>query len=127
MLAYVDDNVVTSAIRKNHAANLAETFANLRAANLSLNPKKRIFGVHKRKVLGCLVSAKGIEANLDKIKALLNMEEPQSVGDVQKLTGRITTLNRKSAGQSRDDQEILDWTKCRDTVGSGELCTGFIY
>ena len=94
MLAYVDDNVVTSAIRKNHAANLAETFANLRAANLSLNPKKRIFGVHKRKVLGCLVSAKGIEANLDKIKALLNMEEPQSVRDVQKLTGRITTLNR---------------------------------
>ena len=42
------------------------TFANLRKANLSLNPKKCVFGVHKGKVLGCLVSTKGIEANLTK-------------------------------------------------------------
>ena len=75
-------------------ADLAETFANLRKANLSLNPEKCIFGVDKGKVLGCLVSTKGIEANLDKVKALRNMEEPQSVRDVQKLTGRIAALNR---------------------------------
>ena len=75
-------------------ANLDETFANLRKANLSLNPKKCVFGVHKGKVLGCLVSTKGIEANPDKITALCNMEEPKSIRDVQKLTGRIATLNR---------------------------------
>jgi hypothetical protein len=54
--------------------------------NLSLNLEKCIFGVHKGKVLGCLVSTKGIEANLDKIKELANMEEPQSIRDVQKIT-----------------------------------------
>jgi len=37
VLAYVDDIVVTSTIRKNHVADLAETFANLRKANLSIN------------------------------------------------------------------------------------------
>ena len=63
VLAYVDDIVVTSSIRSNHVADLAETFASLRKAGLSLNPNKCIFGVHKGKVLGCLVSAKGIEAN----------------------------------------------------------------
>ena len=65
VLAYVDDIV-----RSNHVADLAETFASLRKAGLSLNPNKCIFGVHKGKVLGCLVSTKGIEANPDKVKAL---------------------------------------------------------
>ena len=94
VLAYVDDIVVTSSIRGNHVADLAETFASLRKAGLSLNPSKCIFGVHKGKELGCLVSTKGIEANPDKVKALWNMEEPKSIRDVQKLTGRIAALNR---------------------------------
>jgi hypothetical protein len=45
-------------------------------------------------MLGCLVSLKGIEANLDKIRAIIQMKPLQSRKDVQKLTSRITTLNR---------------------------------
>jgi hypothetical protein len=73
---------------------LAETFANLRAANLRFNLEKCVFGIHKGKVLGCLVSTKGIEVNPDKIKALIEMQDPVSVKDVQKLTGRVVALNR---------------------------------
>jgi hypothetical protein len=62
--------------------------------NLKLNPKKCVFGIHKGKVLGCLVSTKGIEANPDKIKALVEMQDLVSMKDVQKLTGRVATLNR---------------------------------
>ena len=91
VLDYVDDIVVTSSVRSNYVVDLAETFASLRKAGLSLNPNKCIFGVHKGKVLGCLVSTKGIEANPDKVKALWNMENPKSIRDVQKLTGRIAS------------------------------------
>ena len=94
ILAYVDDIVVISAARRDHISDLAETFANLWKANLSLNPEKCVIGVHRGKILGCLVSTKGIEANPDKIAALCNMEEPQSIRDVQRLTGRIAALNR---------------------------------
>jgi hypothetical protein len=66
----------------------------MRAANLNLNPEKCVFGIHKGKVLGCLVSTKGIEANPDKIRALVEMQDPVSVKDVQKLTGRVVSLNR---------------------------------
>jgi hypothetical protein len=59
-----------------------------------LNPEKCVFDIHKGKVLGCLVSTKGIEANPDKIKALIEMQDPVSVKDVQKLTGRVAALNR---------------------------------
>jgi hypothetical protein len=94
ILAYVDDIVVNSIQRKDHISDLTETFANLRAANLKLNLGKCVFGIHKGKVLGCLVSTKGIEANADKIKALIEMQDPVSVKDVQKLIGRVAALNR---------------------------------
>jgi hypothetical protein len=94
ILAYVDDIVVKSVQRRDHISDLAETFANVRAANLKLNPEKCVFGIHKGKVLRCLVSTKGIEANPDKIKALVEMQDPISVKDVQKLTGRVAALNR---------------------------------
>jgi hypothetical protein len=44
--------------------------------------------------LGCLVSANGIEANPDKIRAINQMLPPQTRKDVQKFTGRIAALNR---------------------------------
>jgi hypothetical protein len=93
ILAYVDDIVVKSVQIRDHIIDLAETFANLRAVNLRLNPEKCVFGIHKGKVLGCLVSTKGIEANPNKIKALIEMQDPVSVKDVQKLTGRVAVLN----------------------------------
>jgi hypothetical protein len=40
------------------------------------------------------VSTKGIEENPDKIEALIEMQDPISVKDVQKLTGRVAALNR---------------------------------
>jgi hypothetical protein len=55
ILAYVDDIVVKSVQRKDHISDLAETFVNMRTTNLKLNPEKCVFGIHKGKVLGCLV------------------------------------------------------------------------
>jgi hypothetical protein len=66
----------------------------MRKAKLKLNPEKYGFGVTRGKVLGCLISTKGIEANSDKIKAILQMQPPQTKKEVQKLTGHIATLNR---------------------------------
>jgi hypothetical protein len=94
ILAYVDDIVVKSVQRRDHISDLAQTFANLRAANLKLNPENCVFGIHKGKVLGCIVSTKGIEANPNKIKTLVEMQDPVFVKDVQKLTGRVVALNR---------------------------------
>jgi hypothetical protein len=100
---YVDDIVVASRSKEDHLADLAETFANMRDARLRLNPEKCVFGVRQGKILGYLVSHRGIEANPTKIQAIINMTPPQSARDVQRLTGRLATLNRfisKSAERS---------------------------
>jgi hypothetical protein len=60
---YVDDIVVTRRKIETQIQDLAETFANMRRAQLKLNLEKHVFIVQRGRVLGCLVSVKGIEAN----------------------------------------------------------------
>jgi hypothetical protein len=74
VVSYIDDIVVASKKKTFYISDLAETFANIGEAQLKLNPEKCIFGVTRGKVLGCLVSMKGIEANSDKIRAILQMQ-----------------------------------------------------
>jgi hypothetical protein len=94
VLSYLDDIVVASKKKETYIFDLAETFVNMRKVRLKLNPEKCIFGITKGKVLGYLVSTKGIEANLDKIRVLIQMQPPQSRKDIQKLTCQIASLNR---------------------------------
>ena len=79
---YVDDMLVTSQNEGKHLDNLQETFDILRQYNMRLNPSKCAFRVSSRKFLGFMVSHRGIEANPNKIQAILNMEPPQNIKEV---------------------------------------------
>ena len=61
---------------------------------MKLNPAKCTFGVSTGKVLGFIVNSQGIEANLDKIKVVLDMLPPSNIKDIQHLIGRIAVLSR---------------------------------
>ena len=61
---------------------------------MKLNPGKCAFGVSAGKFLGFIVNHRGIEANPDKIKALLDMPSPTGIKEVQRLTWRIAALSR---------------------------------
>nr|AAP53567.1 retrotransposon protein, putative, unclassified [Oryza sativa Japonica Group] len=71
--AYVDDIVVKTKTNDSLIDDLRETFDNHRRYRLMLNPEKCTFGVPSGKLLGFLVSGRGIEANPEKIKAIENM------------------------------------------------------
>jgi hypothetical protein len=110
VLTYVDDIIVKSTKLENHIADVQETFANFRQAGLKLNPEKCVFGVKKGKFLGCLVSTKGIEANPNKIEAILRMEPLSTKKGAQRLTGRLASLNRfisRSAERNLPFFEVL--------------------
>ena len=70
--------MVKSDKKETHIQDLQETFKNLRKSGLKLNPNKCIFSIKKGKLLGCLVLARGIEANPEKIVAIVNMQPPTS-------------------------------------------------
>ncbi|GKB77213.1 reverse transcriptase domain-containing protein [Tanacetum coccineum] len=92
--AYVDDMVIKSKDEKILLADIAETFDNLKKINMKLNPKKCSFGVEEGKFLG---------ANPRKTKALVDLRSPQTLKEMQSLSGKLAALNRflaKSAERS---------------------------
>ena len=94
MEVYIDDMLVKSTTADLHVAHLSEAFQILRNYNMKLNPAKCAFGVSAGKFLGFIVNHRGIEANPDKIKAVLDMPSPSRIKEVQQLTGRIAALSR---------------------------------
>jgi hypothetical protein len=75
--AYVDDVVIKTENTENFIEDLQQVFNNLRRYRWKLNPEKCVFGVPAGKLLG-FISHRGIEANLEKIKAIMRMEPPRS-------------------------------------------------
>jgi ribonuclease HI len=69
-------------------------FNSLRGYRWKLNPEKCDFKVPSGKLLGFIVSHRGIEANPEKIKAIMRMEVPRSQKKVQRLTGCMAALSR---------------------------------
>jgi hypothetical protein len=64
---YIDDVVITTRKEKSLISDLQETFDNLNRYKLKLNLTKYSFGVSGGQLLGFLISARGIEANPEKI------------------------------------------------------------
>jgi hypothetical protein len=94
--AYVDDMVVKTRNSDTLIADLEETFASLREYQWKLNPNKCVSGVPSGKLLGFIISHRNIEANPEKISAIINMKAPTCIKDMQKLTGCMAAaaLNR---------------------------------
>ncbi|CAL9025339.1 unnamed protein product [Prunus brigantina] len=69
-------------------------FTILKRYRMRLNPTKCAFGVASGKFLGFMISQRGIEANPEKIKAILDMAIPKTIKDIQSLTGRVAALTR---------------------------------
>ena len=73
MEMYVDDMLVKSKEEIAYLDNLKETFTTLKQYQMKLNPSKCAFGVASGKFLGFMVFQKGIEANPEKVRAILDM------------------------------------------------------
>ncbi|XP_019178351.1 PREDICTED: uncharacterized protein LOC109173565 [Ipomoea nil] len=94
MAAYVDDMLVKSREEAKHAEDLADCFQVMLRYNLQLNPKKCAFAVQGGKFLGYMVTKRGIEPNPEKVQAIIDMQPPSTVKDLQRLTGRLAALSR---------------------------------
>jgi len=90
---YVDDMVVKSPSHHQHMRDLSAVFSALQQYNLRLNPNKCVFGVDRGKFLGFMLTQRGIEANPEKCKAIIEMRSPTNIKEVQRLIGRLTAIS----------------------------------
>ena len=85
MEVYIDDMLVKSKQRPDHATHLQKDFDILRKYGMKLNPLKCAFGVGADKFLGFMVTQRGIEANPMQLKAILQSPTPSSRKEIQQL------------------------------------------
>ena len=90
---YIDDMMVKRKAESEHVNDLGNIFDILRKHKLRLNASKCSFGVGSRNFLGYMVTHRGIEVNLDQIKAINNLQPPRNPIEVQKLTRMTVALN----------------------------------
>ncbi|KAI3693163.1 hypothetical protein L6452_32994 [Arctium lappa] len=89
MEVYIDDMLVKSIQVVDHVEHLRQSFDILRKYHMKLNLTKCSFGVNAGKFLGYMVTRRGIEANHDQIKAIIEIKSPRNFKEVQRLTGRL--------------------------------------
>ena len=94
MEAYIDDMLVKSKERLDHAKHLQEAFKLLRRYDMKLNPLKCAFRVNADKFLGFMVTQREIEANPIQLKIIMDSQTPTSKKRIQQLNGRLAALGR---------------------------------
>ena len=94
MEVYIDDMLVKSKQRPNHAVHLQQIFDLLRKYDMKLNPLKCAFGVNTGRFLGFMVTQRGIEANPTQLKVILQSPAPSFKKGIQQLIDRLAALGR---------------------------------
>ena len=87
LLVYLDDIIIFSPTFDDHLRDVEEVLKRLEEANLKLNPEKCFVCQDKLKYLGHIVSSEGIEADYDKIKAIVEMSSPENREELRTVLG----------------------------------------
>ena len=85
--------IVKSKDRESHIINLRKFFERFKDYRLRLNPQKCTFKVIVEKLLGFLVSDRGIKVDPSKIRAILEMPPPKSEKEIRGSLGRLQYIS----------------------------------
>ena len=89
VVVYLDDITIFSKKREEHAFHLKQIFERCRKYGISLNPKKCVFAVTEGKLLGHVVSKKGISIDPERIKSIEQIPLPHNKKGMQSFMGTI--------------------------------------
>ncbi|XP_015953524.1 uncharacterized protein LOC107477943 [Arachis duranensis] len=93
---YIDDMLAKTESGEELTNDLKVIMNTLRKHQMRLNPAKCTFGMEAGKFLGFMITQRGVEANSEKCRAVLEMTSPKNLKDIQRLTGRLTALSQEA-------------------------------
>ena len=91
---YVNNMIVKYKEREVHIINLRKFFERIKEYRMRLNPQKCTFGVTAGKLLGFLVSDRGMEVDPSKIKAILEIPPFKSKKEIKGFLGQLQYISR---------------------------------
>ena len=83
-----------SKIDEEHLLHLRKVFEKCRRFNISLNPKKTLFGLEEGKLLGHIISKDGIKIDPRIIEAIQKIDHPRNIKELESFIGKIKFLRR---------------------------------
>ncbi|GFY33777.1 retrovirus-related Pol polyprotein from transposon 297 [Trichonephila clavipes] len=128
---YLDDILCYSENAEEHRSHLRTIFQRLSSYGLKLNISKCVFGVTELIFLGHLITPDGIKPLPDKVQAVLDYKQPETVGSLRKFLGLLNFYRRflpKAAEQQYLLREFLKASKGKDSKPlnwSSEAITAF--
>ncbi|GFW76091.1 retrovirus-related Pol polyprotein from transposon opus [Trichonephila clavipes] len=111
---YLDDILCYSENAEEHRSHLRTIFQGLSSYGLKLNISKCVFGVTELIFLGHLITPDGIKPLPDKVQAVLDYKQPETVGSLRKFLGLLNFYRRfltKAAEQQYLLSEFLKGSK----------------
>ncbi|WJX28344.1 hypothetical protein P8452_17080 [Trifolium repens] len=121
---YVDDMIAKSKTEEDHILHLQKLFIRLRKYKLRLNPAKCTFGVRSGKLLGFIVSQRGIEVNPDKVRAIRDMPAPRTEKEVRGFLGRLNYISRFISHLTATCEPIFKLLRKDQAIIWNENCQG---
>ena len=87
-----------------------------------MNPKKCVFGVFSDKLLGFIVSKRGIEIDPNKAKAIVEMSPPKNIKELRGLIGRLQFIRRFISQYSQRCRPFYELLKGRVHFDQNDKC-----
>jgi hypothetical protein len=94
VVVYLDDIIVFSKYDKEHCCHLKKVFLKCSSFCISLNPMKSLFAMKEGRLLGHIVSVKGVRIDPSRVEAIQAISILRSKKEVQSFLGKINFMRR---------------------------------
>ena len=91
---YIDDILIKSKSKEDHVKDVKIAFERMKQYKLRIKAQKCVYGVSSRKLLGHIVSRRGVEVDSKNIKAIIEMYPPMNLKQLRILQGKIQYVRR---------------------------------
>jgi hypothetical protein len=132
-LVYIDDVIVYSDMCTEHLAHLRQLLTTASRCSLTFSISKCRFGFSEIKMLGMGLSRYGLHTIEDRVKAMLDLPAPTTMGELHRMLGMfgyyrmfirnfakvaapLNTLKKGEGTEDYDSKMLLSWmANCQDT------------
>ncbi|GFS54055.1 hypothetical protein TNCV_3762501 [Trichonephila clavipes] len=120
---YLDDILCYSENAEEHRSHLRTIFQRLSSYGLKLNISKCVFGVTELIFLGHLITPDGIKPLPDKVQAVLDYKQPETVGSLRKFLGLLNFYRRKKDSKPLNwsSEAITAFQRCKQALADAAL------
>ncbi|XP_043263107.1 uncharacterized protein LOC122403574 [Colletes gigas] len=120
IIAYLDDLLILSSSFNNHLADLKATFSRIRFFGLRMNREKCYMCCPEIKYLGHIITPSGIEADPEKISAILERQAPTNVKGVLSFVQTCSWYRRFIPGFAQTAEPLTRLTRKKTSWHWGE-------